>query len=104
MDYFIILMIAACAVFAGGIAAVVTRRDLKGVSRVGVPLGSALLVGASCLFVPYLPVLAFLGTVAAYLILRRLTSARLALATSGILLFGGCTFSVLIMMAALETM
>ncbi|MCP9948138.1 MULTISPECIES: hypothetical protein [Actinomadura] len=104
MDYFIILMIAACAVFAGGVAAVVTRRDLQGASKVGVPLGSALLVAATSLFIPYLPVLAFLGAVVAYLILRRLTSAGLALVTSGVLLFGGCTFSVLLMMAALETM
>lgn len=104
MDYFVIVMIAVCAVLAGGVAFVATRRDLRGGSRAVVPLACALLVGATCLFVPYLPVFAFLGTVVAYLILRRLFSARIALAASGVLLLGGCSFSVLLMMAALETM
>jgi hypothetical protein len=61
-------------------------------------------VGAACLFVPYLPVFAFLGTVVVYLILRRLFSARFALVASGVLLLGGCSFSVLLMMAALDNM
>ncbi|WP_433432697.1 hypothetical protein [Nonomuraea sp. CA-141351] len=103
VDY-VIAMIAACAAFAGGVAFVVTRRDLGGGGRTVVPLACALLVGATCLFVPFLPVFAFLGTVVAYLIVRRLFSARLALAASGVLLLGGCSFSVLLMMAALESM
>jgi hypothetical protein len=101
---FLIVMIAASAAFAGAVAAVVTRRDLRGGGRAAVSLTCALLVGASSLFIPYLPVFAFLGAVVAYLILRRLFSARLALTASGGLLLGGCSFSVLLMMAALSNM
>jgi hypothetical protein len=104
VDYFIIAMIAASAAFAGGVASVVTRRDLPGGGRAAVSLTCALLVGAACLYVPYLPVLAFLGVVVAYLIMRRLFSAGPALAVSGVLLLGGCSFSVLVMMAALDSM
>ncbi|TDB92825.1 hypothetical protein [Actinomadura sp. 7K534] len=104
MDYFIILMIAASAVVAGGVAFAVTREDLRSEGRVAASVACALLVGAVSLFIPYLPVLAFLGTVVAYLVLRRLFSAGLALAASGVVLLAGCSFSVLLMMAALETM
>jgi hypothetical protein len=104
VDYFVIAMIAASAVFAGGVASVVTRRDLRGGGRAAVSLACALLVGATCLFIPYLPVVAFLGVVVVYLLVRRLFSAGFALVASGVLLLGGCSFSVLLMMAALERM
>lgn len=104
MDHFIIVMITACTVIAGGVAFAATGRDLRGGRRVAVSVACALLVGACCLFIPYLPVLALLVAAAAYLVLRRRLSAGLALAASGVLLVGGCTFSVLLMMAALETM
>jgi hypothetical protein len=42
--------------------------------------------------------------VVVYLIVRRLFSAGPALAVSGVLLLGGCSFSVLVMMAALDSM
>ncbi|NVI93227.1 hypothetical protein [Actinomadura sp. BRA 177] len=104
MDYLLILMIAASTVVAGGVAFAVTRDDLHGGGRVAASLACALLVGAASVFIPYLPVLAFLGTLVIYLVLRRLFSAGLALAASGFVLFAGCSFSVLLMMAALENM
>lgn len=104
MDHFIIAMIAASAVFTGGVTFMVTRRDLRGGGRAAVSLACALLVSATCLFIPYLPVVAFSGVVVVYLIARRLFSTGFALVASGILLLGGCSFSVLLMMVALESM
>ncbi|XRQ09257.1 hypothetical protein ACN3XK_74495 [Actinomadura welshii] len=104
MDNIIILMLASSTALAGGVAFAVTGRDLRGAGRVAVALGCALLVGATSLFIPWLPAFAFAGTAVAYVVLRRLFSATAALAASGVLLFGGCSFSVLLMMAALETM
>lgn len=100
----LVLMIVTSAVLAGGIAYAVTHRDLQGGGRVAAALACALLVGAASMFIPFLPVLAFLGTTVVYLVLRRLFSAGLALAAAGVVLLAGCSFSVLLMMAALETM
>ncbi|GAA0583260.1 hypothetical protein [Actinomadura livida] len=104
MDYFIVSMIMASAVVAGGVAFAVTRGDLRIEGRVAAAVACALLVGTVSLFIPYLPVLVCLGTVVGYLVLRRLFSAGLALAASGVVLLAGCSFSVLLMMAALESM
>ncbi len=104
MDYFVIAMIVASAAFAGGVAFVVTRGDLQGEGRAVAAVVCALLVGITSLYIPYLPVLAFLGVVVVHLILRRLVPVRLALIASGVLLLGGCSFSVLVMMAALQSM
>ncbi|TDD12303.1 hypothetical protein E1292_02380 [Nonomuraea deserti] len=101
---FLIAMIVASAALAGGVAHAVTRRDLQGGAKVAVPLACALLVGTACTFVPHLPLLAFLGTVVVYLLARRLFTAKLALAASGVVLLGGCSFAVLLMMVALDTM
>ncbi|MEO3792950.1 hypothetical protein ABGB14_22275 [Nonomuraea sp. B10E15] len=100
----IIAMILATTALSGGTTYAVTRRDLEGGARVAVALACALLVGGACVFVPWLPLFAFLGTVVVYLLVRRLLTAKLALAASGAVLLGGCSFTVLLMMAALETM
>ncbi|TDC08256.1 hypothetical protein E1267_10880 [Nonomuraea longispora] len=100
----IIMMISVSAVLAGGVTYAVTRRDLRGGARVAVALACAVLVGGACLFVPWLPLFAFLGTVVVHLVVRRLLTAKLALAASGVVLVGGCSFCVLLMMMALETM
>lgn len=104
MDYYLILMIAGSGVLAGGVAYAVTGRDLRGGGRAAVALACGLLVAAASLFVPYLPVLVLLGAAAAHLVLRRLFTAGAALVAAGAVLFAGCSFSVLLMMAALETM
>ncbi|TDD25541.1 hypothetical protein [Nonomuraea diastatica] len=101
---FLIVMIVASAALAGGVTYAVTRRDLQGGAKVAVPFACALLVGVACTFVPHLPLFAFLGTVVVHLLVRRLLTAKLALAASGVVLLGGCSFSVLLMMVALETM
>ena len=103
MDY-VVLMIAGSALLAGAVAYGVTHRDFHAGGRAAAALACALLVGAASLYIPYLPVLALLGTAIIYLIVRRVFSAGTALAAAGLVLVAGCSFSVLLMMAALQTM
>ncbi|GAA4131343.1 hypothetical protein [Actinomadura keratinilytica] len=100
----IIAMLVGSAALSGGITYTLTGRDLKGGHRVSVSLLSAILVGATSLFVPYLPALAFLVTTAAYLLVRRLLSPGLALAASALVLVGALGSAVLVMSTALNTM
>lgn len=101
---FLIAMLVGSTICTGAIAYACTGRDLHGGRRILVSLISAIIVGATCLFVPYLPVLAFLATMAAYLIMRRLLSPTRALAVSAVVLFGGLSSAVLLMAAALNSM
>ncbi|TDD79742.1 hypothetical protein E1293_22565 [Actinomadura darangshiensis] len=103
-DLFIIAMLIGSTVFTGAVAYTCTGRDLRGGYRISVALICAVLVGATCTFIPYLPVLAFLVTMMAYLVMRRLVSPGRALAAAAVLLLGGLSCAVLIMAAALETM
>ena len=61
MDY-VVLMIAGSALLAGAVAYGVTHRDFHAGGRAAAALACALLVGAASLYIPYLPVLALLGT------------------------------------------
>jgi hypothetical protein len=102
----IIGIVAGCAAFSGVVAYFVVGRDLEGRSRVlaALALACAVLVGMTCLYIPYLPVLGFLGAAAGYLVLRHLVRVRVALAGAAVLLFGACSLSVLTMVAALSSM
>jgi hypothetical protein len=100
----IIGMVAGGAAFSGVVAYFVVGRDLEGRSRVLAALACAVMVGLTCLYIPYLPVLGFLGAAAGYLVLRRLVRVHLALAGGAVLLFGACAMSVLTMVAALSSM
>ncbi|WP_329246747.1 hypothetical protein OG417_52270 [Actinoallomurus sp. NBC_01490] len=92
------------AVFAGAVTYAVTDRNLKMRTRVAASLLSAFLVGATSLFVLYLSVFAFLVTMVGYLVMRRLFKPGLALAGSAVVLCGGLSFAVMLMVAALDRM
>ncbi|QKW33174.1 hypothetical protein HUT06_03250 [Actinomadura sp. NAK00032] len=97
-------MLGGSAVFAGAVTYAITGRDLRGWSRAATALGVALLVGAAAVFVLYLSVIAFLACAAAYLVIRRLVRPTLALAASGLVLFGGLSGAAMLMWVALSEM
>jgi len=103
-DLIVIGMLVAGFVLAGTVTFALTGRDLKGSARAGVSLLSALLVGLTSLFVPWLPLLAFLATAAAYLVMRRMIKPGLALAASAVVLFGGLSGAAALMAAAMHSM
>jgi hypothetical protein len=103
-DLFIIAMILGSAVAAGAITFALTGRDFKGTGRVLASLLSTFLVGATTTFVPWLPLLVFLGTMVVYLVMRHLLKPGLALAASAVVLLGGLALAVAAMAAALSTM
>ncbi|WP_395105281.1 hypothetical protein [Actinomadura sp. SCN-SB] len=103
-DLIVIGMLAASLVLAGTLTFALIGRDLQGSARVGVSLLSALLVGLTSLFVPWLPLLAFLATAAGYLVMRRMIRPGLALAASAVVLFGGLSGAAALMAAALTSM
>jgi hypothetical protein len=103
-DLIMIAMLAGSPVLAGSITYALTGRDLKGLGRVAAALVSAFLVGATSLFVPWLPLLAFLASMTGYLVMRRLLKPGLALAASAVVLFGSLSFAVVLMVATLNSM
>ncbi|MCO5997807.1 hypothetical protein [Actinoallomurus rhizosphaericola] len=103
-DLIMIAMLVGSPVLAGAVTYALTGRDLKGPARVAASLLSAFLVGATSLFVPWLPLLAFLATMVGYLVMRRLLKPGLALAASAVVLFGGLSSAVMLMAAALDRM
>jgi hypothetical protein len=103
-DLIIVAIPVVSAVFAGAITYALTGRDLQGRGRVAAALVSAVLVGASSLFLLYLSVAAFLACAVAYLVARRILRPRLALAASGLTLLGGLSGAAVMMSIALSEM
>jgi ABC-type glycerol-3-phosphate transport system permease component len=93
-----------CAAVAGAATYALARRDLRRRGAVLAAVGCALLVGATSLFIPYLPMFAFLVAAATYLVVRRRFRVGHALAGAAVILIGGLAFSVLTMIAALNSM
>ncbi len=103
-DLIITAMLAGSAAFAGIVAYLLSGRDLGRGRRVSAALVSAVLVGLTSVFAPYLPVLAFMASAAAYLVMRRLLKPGVALAAAGVVLLGGLSFAVLAMVLTLDQM
>ena len=103
-DLIIFVMLGSSFVFTGAIAYALSGRALRGPARVRTSLIAAVLVGLTSVYVPWLPFLAFLATAAAFLVMRRLLKPAHALAASGVILLGGLSFAVLLMVSALNTM
>lgn len=93
-----------CAAVAGAATYPLARLDLRRRSAVLAAVGCAVLVGATSLFIPYLPVFAFLVAAVTYLVIRRRFRVGHALAGATVILIGGLAFSVLTMIAALDSM
>jgi len=103
-DLIIAGMLGGSTVLAGILTFVLIGYDVKGASRVASSLLTALLVGVTSLFVPWLPLLAFLAAAVGYLVIRRLAKPGLALAASGAVLIGGLSGAVALMSVALNSM
>jgi hypothetical protein len=103
-DLFFATTLVGSGAFTGVVTYALTGRDLRGRGRLWVSLLSAVLVGAMCLLIPYLPMLAFLVALVAYRVMRILLSPRHAVAASAVVLFGGLSSAVLVMGAALNSM
>ena len=93
-----------CAAIAGAGTYPIARLDLSRRGAILAAVVCALLVGMASLFIPYLPVFAFLAAAAVYLVIRRRFQTRHALAGATVILLGGLAFSVLTMIVALDNM
>lgn len=105
MNSVYLIIFAATAVLTGAGTYMLTHRDFSRRGRVLAAIGCAILVGATSLYIPYLPVLAFLAAAAAYLVIRRLIRVGPApLVLAAVVLVGGLAFCVLTMITALNNM
>jgi hypothetical protein len=96
--------IAAVVVFSGAVAYRVLVRDVGRPRAALAGIGAAALISLSFAFVSYLAVLAFLGAVGVYLLLRLWVRARTALLVMGGTLSGLLAASGLVFALALSTM
>lgn len=97
-------MLVVSPVLAGLLTFALTGRDLKGAARFGASLLSALLVGATSFFVPWLPLAAFLAAATGYVLMRRMAKPGLALVASSVVLIGGLSGAAMLMASALNSM
>ncbi|PRY19566.1 hypothetical protein [Pseudosporangium ferrugineum] len=103
MDF---LLVVASIIVAGSAAGtfLVVRTDLRRGPAVAVSAGTGLVVGLLFFLVVYLAVVAYLAALFAYVIVRRLWSARVA-ALTGLAAFGAVAVaSVAVFAVALSTM